>query len=1108
MMTFASQTNNPFMELYYFQNFHQISKTMSKKSTLLRWAITLIVSTLFAYTSHAQVTSSAISGLVTDSKKGGLPGATVIAVHVPSGTKYGAVTNVDGRFAFPSVRVGGPYKITVSFVGFQTIEQEGYVATLGSTTNADFTLAEEGTTLQEVVVRTNRGDVFSTERTGASTTIGSEQLKSLPTISRSLSDFTRLTPQSNGNSFGGRDNRYNNITIDGANFNNNFGLSGNNLPGGSAQPISLDAIEEVQVNIAPFDVRQANFTGAGINVITKSGTNQLKGTAYTYYRDQSFNGRKVGDLELPELQKTQNNIYGASLGGALIKNKLFFFVNGEFEREVRPGFNFVASRPGLTGPNVANVPATDLERVSSFLSERYGYETGPYENYANNFTQQNFKFVTRLDWNINDNHKFNIRYSQVSNTDDQVVNGTSAPNPRGTSSRVSQNALTFQNSNYGFLNRVNTVAAELNSTWKGKLANQFLATYSFIQDTRTSPSTEFPFVDIMRNGDNYISFGYELFSYKNDVKNTVLNFIDNLTYYAGKHTILAGVSYEHMYFANSFLRYGTSYYRFASVDDFINGATPTAFAYTYPLIEGRDAVAELTFGQASAYIQDEFAVNPKLKLIAGVRMDLPIYYNPPLENPAITALTFLNGEKINTGIWPKSTPAFSPRVGFNYSLKEKGLQVRGGTGIFNGRLPFVWFTNQPTNSGMVQFTYETTTPNILRNFPFNPDPNAYLAQLPRVAGQSAPSSLAAVSPDFRMPQIWRTNFAIDKRIDESTSLTLEAIYSNDLITVYQRNINYNNPNGAFTGPDTRPRWTTTASRRVVSNITEAMVLDNTRGGGGWTLTAEVKRNFSKNLFTSLAYTFNNVKDLTGNPGAQAASAWSGNRAVGSLNDLPLAFSSFAVPHRVVGSFSYRLDYAKNFATTVSLFYQGSSQGRYSYVYNGDMNNDGINGSDLIYIPKDASEITFRNITNSNGTIRHTAQAQSDAFFALVEQDKYLSKNKGQYAERDGALLPWFNRWDFRLLQDFKVNVNGEKNTLQLSVDVLNLPNLINSAWGVRSRLVANNGAFLRFAGVNAQGRPEFQMAEVSNQLITKTFEDLPTVSTTWGAQVGLRYIFN
>ncbi len=444
-------------------------------------------------------------------------------------------------------------------------------------------------------------------------------------------------------------------------------------------------------------------------------------------------------------------------------------------------------------------------------------------------------------------------------------------------------------------------------------------------------------------------------------------------------------------------------------------------------------------------------------------------------------------------------------MGFNYSETEKGLQVRGGTGVFNGRIPFVWFTNQPTNSGVIQNTFEETRTAELTKFPFDPNPAAHLNKLPQNAGQSAPSSLASVDPNFRMPQVWRTNLAIDKRLPGDASVTLEAIYSQELQTVYQRNINYGDPVSTLTGADNRPLYTR-ASRVINPDVREAMVLGNTSGGGGLSLTASAKKNFGRGLSANLAYTYNNVKDRTGNPGSQAASAWSNNVAVGSLNDLPLAYSDYAVPHRVVGAISYRADYAGFMGTTVSLFFEGQSQGRFSYVYNGDLNGDGLN-SDLLYIPNGPGEIIFEDVLNSDRTVKYTAQQQSDAFFNYIDQDTYLSNNKGQYAERNGALAPWYNRIDFRVLQDFYLNVGGKRNTIQVGLDILNLPNLLKSSWGVRQRTAINNGALLQYRSLK-DGQPVYRLSEVGGALPTETFQNVVSASTTWGAQASLRYIFN
>jgi hypothetical protein len=701
-----------------------------------------------------------------------------------------------------------------------------------------------------------------------------------------------------------------------------------------------------------------------------------------------------------------------------------------------------------------------------------------------------------------------------------LVNGTSAPNPRASSNRVSNNAMSFKNSNYSFLNTVQSLAAELNSSYNGKFANQLLATYTKIQDSRSTGSDIFPFIDIWDGAGNaYMSAGYELFSYKNDVLNNVFTITDNFTYYLGKHTITAGASYEQLYFGNSFIRYGTSYYRFKDLKTFMDhvngvaGANPLAFATTYSLIPGgEDPIAELTFGQFSSYLQDEFNLNQKLKLTAGVRIDLPLYLNDLIDNPSVSALTFGNGEKLNLGLWPESKILWSPRVGFNYDVKgDKSLKVRGGTGFFTGRLPFVFFTNQPTNSGMIQNTVEVTTASSLTGIKFNPDPKANLTNttlFPTTAGTKAPGSLAGVATDFKMPQVWRSNLAADIKLPLDMVLTLEGLYTKDINAIVQRDANLD-PSGAtdhYLGPDQRPVWQT-AKRRVVSTISNAMVLDNTDEGYSYSFTAQLTFPLIKNMNGMIAYTNSMAKDISGNPGSQASSAWSNNPSVRGQNDLDLSYSQYLTPNRVVGSLSYKLDYAKNFASTFSLFYSGYNAGNFSYIYSADFNNDAVN-SDLIYIPRDATEITFVDIQNADKTVRHTAAAQTEAFLKYVEQDKYLSKHKGEYAERNGALSPWYNRFDFKFIQDFKIMVKGQKNTLQFSCDILNASNLLNSDWGVAKQLTVSNAAILKPVSPAANNSPKFQLAEVNSKLPTSTFTNTLSTSSTYRIQIGLRYIFN
>jgi hypothetical protein len=1099
---------------------------MNKQGSKLSFMLLLLF--LSVTTAFSQVTTSGMSGRVVSNSGEPLPGAAVVAVHVPSGTQYGTVTNAEGRFTLQGMRPGSPYKVDVSFVGYSTGKYSEITLLLGESFVLNVTLKESAIDVGEILVVGAKPSAFGTDKTGAATNISNEKITTLPSISRSISDFTRLSPLAGGsNAFAGRDGRLNNINIDGANFNNNFGLSTSNMPGGDAQPISLDAIEEVQINVAPFDVRQANFTGAGINAITKSGTNKLSGSVYSYYRDQNFNGRWVGSDTIPPKTKTSTKIFGGRLGGAIIKNKLFFFVNGEYESSPYPGMQYLAARSGLTGPNVTRVQASDLEDFSNLLKSKYGYETGPYENYGA-FASENYKMLARVDWNINEQHKFTIRYNNVHSTNDQIVNGTSAPNPRASSNRTSMNAMSYQNTNYGFLNTVQSLVAELNSNFGGKFSNQFLATYTKIQDTRSSPSSEFPFIDIWDgSGNAYMSAGYELFTYNNNVINNVLTFTDNFTYNLGNHTLTAGVSFEKLYFGNSYMRYGTSYYRFkdyAAFKDHLNGGAskPIAYGITYSLLPGEDKpMAELDFGQLSSYLQDVFSVNEKLKLTYGVRIDLPIFMNDLIDNPAVAALSFANGEKMNLGAWPKSKILWSPRIGFNWDVKgDKSFKLRGGTGIFTGRLPFVFFTNQPTNSGMIQNTVEITTVSQLATLNFNPDPKSQLSNttlFPTTAGTAAPGSLASVSPDFKMPQVWRSNLAADIKLPLNMMLTLEGLYTKDINAIIQRDANLapSNPQLTFSGPDNRPVWTnSTAGRRINTAISNAMVMENTKKGYQYSFVALLSFPVVKNLEGTLGYTYTMAKDISGNPGSQAASAWSGNNSVRGQNDLDMSYSQYMTPHRLVGSLSYKVEYTKFMATNFSVYYSGYNAGNFSYRYSTDFNQDGVT-ADLIYIPKNPSEITFTNLTV--GGITYTPAEQTNAFFKYLEQDKYLSKHKGKYAERNAARYPWYNRWDAKIMQDFKFMVGKQLNTIQISCDILNAANLVSDVfrhfnildganWGISKYLNVSNGAILR-SGTPVNNKPTFTMAAVNNQLPVKTFINNVSTSSTWGIQLGLRYIF-
>ena len=1092
------------------------------KSIMRKHYLSFFLALFVAFTASAQVTTSSINGVVKDASGKALEGATITATHTPSGTVYNTISKKLGVFNLPSVRIGGPYTIVVNFVGFGALTVENINLQLGEPyfVNAVMNVAE--TTLSGVVVSGKRSKL-GTDKTGAATNVGQRQITTLPTISRSITDFTRLTPQANGTSFAGRDGRFNNIQVDGANLNNNFGLSSAPLPGGGNQPISLDAYEEISINIAPFDVRQAGFTGAGINAVTKSGTNTFKGTAYRYNRNQNYDGRNVGDVKLPEQALSESQTFGFTVGGPIIKNKLFFFASAERETREFPGIPW-KPKGGTGAGNESNTPIDSLKKFSDFLRTKYGYETGAYDNFQN-FQAENYKILAKIDWNISKVHKLTLKYNEMLSENDAQLNNTSVPNGGGfnvtgragslsrlTQNRFGINSMSFQNSNYRFKDVVKSATLELNSNVSGRFANQFLATYTKVQATRSTPSTLFPMIDIFNgSGDNYMSAGLEPFSNNNDVINNIFSVINNSTWFRGSHTITAGASYEGQRVGNMFMPGSQSYYIFSSLNDFVTDQAPAYYAYTYSLVPGQKAVysAELKIGQLGLYAQDDWAINDNFKLTYGLRLDRPIYNSQPIANPKVTELTFPdasgNPTNYNTGAWPKSSFLASPRVGFRWDVEgNKDLIVRGGTGIFTGRIPFVWLTNVPTNSGMYQFGANVRSASALQNYRFNPDPDAYASTFPSTAGTSVPANIVMTDPNFKFPQIFRTNLAFDKRFGQGWLFSMEAIYTKDINAVRMRNANEKPTNGILTGSDARGRFASSADRRLYSNITSAVVLENTNKGGGFSFTTQLSKSFASGFYGSLAYTYTTYNEVTSNPGSQASSAWNSNPNVGTQNALELYNSAYVIPHRIIGTISYRKEYIKHLATTFSLFYEGASQGLYTYTVSGDLNNDG-NSVDLMYIPKDANDIIFVNQAATSTLNAYTAQQQSDAFFQFVENVPSLRKNKGSYAQRNGAALPWYDRVDVKILQDVFTNIGKRKNTIQISLDILNFTNMLNKDWGVIKATTVRNP--LIFAGYNSAGAPTYRMSQIGKELVTQPFQTVQSTASTWGMQFGVRYIF-
>ena len=1060
----------------------------------------------------AQVTTSSLNGLVVDESGAPAIGVAVLATHEPSGTIYTVITNEDGRYTINGMRSGGPYSVEFSCLGFQTMTFTEVTLQLAQTYNLNVTMKEDSEMLSEAVVIATGASKFAAEKTGASTNISNEQMAALPTISRSITDITRLSPYGgNGMSFAGTDGRTANFTVDGANFNNNFGLS-DGLPGGGT-PISIDAIEEVQVVISPYDVRQTNFIGGGVNAITKSGTNTFKGSAYIYHRNENMRGNAVDGQDIAGARdRDRMTTYGVTLGGPIVKNKLFFFVNYEYSKVPTIANRWRASTDGEMNANayISRTTVEDLTTVSNFVKEKYGYDTGSFTSFPAD--ESNQKILVRLDWNIAANHHLAVRYNYTLNKGWNSPNASSSDaRTRTVNARMSEYSMSFANSMYSMDNLVHSVSLDLNSRINDNLSNQLLATFSKLDDVRGSTSSVFPFVDILDGSGTitpYMSLGYELFTYNNGVHNTVANVRDDITYYVGTHKITAGVSYEYQMADNSYMRNGTGYYRYMNMDDFMNGAVPETVCLTYGYDGNENPAARVRFHKVGVYAQDEWTPNEKFMLTYGIRLDGLFFSNKDImTNQAIYDLDY-NGRHVDTGLWPSGKVSVSPRVGFTWDIfGDKSFKFRGGTGLFSGRLPLVFFTNMPTNSGMVQMNAKIqagdpllsefdnkfiTDRNELKNYLNQLDPERFPLSISPEDGVVG-SSFAAVDRKFKMPQVWKTSVALDYAFPTSfpMSITGEFIFNKTVNGVCMTNWNVMPVDGfaRFNGPDNRPIYP--ANHKYTE--ADAFVLTNTSKGYGYS--ANVMFNISpvEGLDLTASYTHLVSKELTGMPGSDASSAFTYVPTVDGPNNPVLHNSQYVTPDRFFASLTYR-DKCNN---TFSLFYETWRGGyNYSYMFDGDFNGDGYN-YDAIYIPSTKDELQF------------VSEDDRDRFWAYLENDKYLSKHKGEYAEAYSVYSPWVHRLDFHYSHDFKVRIGKTTNTLQLSVDIKNLLNIFNSSWGVSKYMnpLLNSGRILACDHINSEGVPVFSTSSaVSGSTPTWTYNH--AIGQCWYAQVGIKYMFN
>ncbi|MDX1420417.1 MAG: carboxypeptidase regulatory-like domain-containing protein [Rubricoccaceae bacterium] len=1043
--------------------------------TLPLAVVALMIVALAAPAGAQGVTTAAIGGTVLDSETGeGLPGATVVAVHEPSGTRYGAATRADGRFDLRNLRVGGPYTVTASYVGYQSVAETDVVLALGQTQTVDFTLGEDVAERGEVeVVAGGAGAVISTSRTGAATNVTEATIEALPTISRSLADFARLSPLSGGQgtySVAGRNNRYNNIQIDGATLNDVFGLAGSGTPGGQAgtQPISLDAIAEFNVEVAPYDVRYNGFTGGTINAVTKSGTNQFEGTLRVLGRNEEF----VGDFEGEPFGDFAETLYIGTLGGPILRDKLFFFLSGELSRQTFPDDTGVL---GSNAPTIFPVAGETLQELGEVALETYGYDPGGFDLITDD--RDSNKLLAKLDYNIDGNNRLSLRHNFVDANDDQGVG-------RGTSS------FDLGARRYVFNSQQNSTTLQLSSTLGPRLVNEARLVYTAVRDSRDVEGTPFSETEINLTDDARVFLGIDRFSQANGLDQDLFEFTNNATLFAGDHTLLFGTSNQIFRFDNLFIQDYYGSYRFGPVAADLDGdgmpeslsavdafrlGLPNRYRFSYaseyvfdeqgrlrfdedgnPLrtaTPGALPRAQFTGFQLGVYVQDEWDVTDDLRITAGVRVDVPIFPDEPVENPLVSGGTGVNPDGSTFAIEPAFGPEFStsntasgnllwsPRLGFNYQtpgLRGETLQLRGGTGIFSGRTPYVWISNQYSNTGADLARLDVSlTPDdfdLDGDGVLEPDELGFFPGTGNPEDQPIPGDNAALQPvqtteinliaeDFKLPQVWRTNLALDQELPLGFTATLEGLYTKSLNEVTFRNLNIAQSGTSLYG---RPLY----RDRVNPNFTNALLLDNSSEGYEYSLVAQLQRQVRTGLGGSLSYTYNRAENVNNATSSRAISNWQFNENV-DINDPGLGTADFEVRHRVLAYASYRHEYLGRFSSELGFVLDTQAGEPFSWIYAGDANFDGQSFNDLLYVPAAEDEVF---LTSENWNLLDT----------FIEGTPGLAEARGDFAVRNASRAPWQTRLDLEFNQGI-TTLRGQR--LDLELTLVNVLNFLNDDWG-------------------------------------------------------------
>jgi len=1120
---------------YISSNKHFKQKNMRKTMGKLFLMLAVFLSASIGV--FAQETTSEIQGKVSDDKAG-LAGVVITAIHQPTGTKYVTTTRKDGRYNISAVRIGGPYSITTTYVGYKTEKQDGVFLTLGQAYEGNFSVKPIIKDLGSVTVTTNKQNkVFNNNHTGSQEIITKDQLEKLPTINRSIQDFTKLEPTANGSSFGGRSSQYNNITVDGANFNNGFGLSATLGGQANAQPISLDAIEQIQVNVSPYDVKQGGFTGAGINTVTKSGTNKLQGSVYEYTRGTNTQGYNVGNVTVT---KSPFDFYqkGATLGGPIIKNKLFFFGSYEEVQQTSPAYTMVAStasNPASAGL-VSQVNADTLNVLKEFLKTKFGYDPGNYQNYS--FVTASKKATIKIDWNINSKNTFTLKYNYLRSYSEQPqsTSRTGSGFVKGPAYQNFTYGLPFDGSKYLINNNFDIWIGELNTRFNSSLSNKLQVGYTRERDPRSPGvpgASPLPMVDILNGtGNTYgtqvaTSFGYETYTYNNLINSDVYQASDVVSYYKGAHEFTFGTQNYYRKYTDAFAPNYAGGYQFPSFQAFYTAANggPAVDKYFQEwsnIPGGPFPFYSASSTELSAFVQDKVKATHNFTLTYGLRYDKTIYQQIFLDNPYFDALQFANGQSYNIGKAPGNASVLSPRLGFNWDiLNDRTLQLRGGYGIFQGPPPFVWLANQPGNNGVLIASGNYT------NVPFTQNaittPPAGVNTTPPTTTQSATSYGAAVTtPNFKYPTVSKMSVALDKKFNNGWVVTLEYSYSKDINAVYFSNLNLNESNAyAMDGADNRLRYLTVTnsnkyyygSTQANPNLSSAILMSNINKGYAATTTLRVQKNY-KDGFFSLAYSYMEAYNVaTG--GSTASSLWSG-RPVGNAdpNAPNLSYADYYLPHRIIGYLSQDISKSKYHTTSIGIIYEGAASGVGSYTYGGDLNGDGNSGNDLMYVPRNASEINLVKVGSGGlGTGTSTDPRTSTQIWNqlnnFISQDSYLNSHRGQYVQANAVVFPWFNKFDVNFKQDFYyVTKKNVKNTIRVTADILNVGNLLNQNWGTFKQQTTSTP--LTFEGMNGN-KPSFSFPylDATNQVpLVNSYTNNNSIISRWQLQIGLKYLFN